>query len=132
MNGRPLPTELDRASVDSIEDFYVQLMDLSPKIVTMFTPSNRAEQEEKFLSGEVRSPQFVYKKLGTADFGAAIKNIQQLGDSILNHPDLPSRHRKVYEEFIKNYQRQTEFLLCAQMYHVAGLEEDRQNIAEAY
>lgn len=98
----------------------------------MFTPSNRAEQEEKFLSGEVRNPQFVYEKLGTADFGAAIKNIQQLGDSILNHPDLPSRYRKVYEEFIKNYQKQTELLLCAQMYHVAGLEEDRQNIAEAY
>jgi hypothetical protein len=77
-------------------------MDLSPKIVTMFTPSNRAEQEKKFLSGEVRNSQLVYEKLGAADFGAAIKNIQQLGDSILNHPDLPSRYRKVYEEFIKS------------------------------
>ena len=132
MNERPSPPELERYSVESIENLYAQLMDLSPKIVTMFTPSNRAEQEEKFLSGEVMNPQFVYEKLGTADFGAAIKNIQQLGDSILNHPDLPSRYRKVYEEFIKNYQKQTELLLCAQMYHVVRSEEDRQNIAEAY
>jgi len=53
-------------------------MDLSPKIVTMFTPSNRAEQEEKFLSGEVRNPQFIYEKLGTADFGAVIKTSSSL------------------------------------------------------
>lgn len=131
MNERPSPPELERYSVESIENLYAQLMDLSPKIVTMFTPSNRAEQEEKFLSGEVRNPQFVYEKLGTADFEAVIKNIQQLGDSILNHPDLPSRHRKVYEEFIKNYQKQTELLLCAQMYHVVG-SEYRQDIAERY
>ena len=131
MNERSSPHELERYSVESIENLYAQLMDLSPKIVTMFTPSNRAEQEEKFLSGEVRNPQFVYEKLGTADFEAVIKNIQQLGDSILNHPDLPSRHRKVYEEFIKNYQKQTELLLCAQMYHVVG-SEYRQDIAERY
>ena len=131
MNERPSPPELERYSVESIENLYAQLMDLSPKIVTMFTPSNRAEQEEKFLSGEVRNPQFVYEKMGTADFEAVIKNIQQLGDSILNHPDLPSRHRKVYEEFIKNYQKQTELLLCAQMYHVVG-SEYRQDIAERY
>lgn len=131
MNERPSRPELERYSVESIENLYAQLMDLSPKIVTMFTPSNRAEQEEKFLSGEVRNPQFVYEKMGTADFEAVIKNIQQLGDSILNHPDLPSRHRKVYEEFIKNYQKQTELLLCAQMYHVVG-SEYRQDIAERY
>gem|GEM_PF-3646318 len=36
-------------------------MDLSPKIVTMFTPSNRAEQEKKFLSGKVRNPSLFMK-----------------------------------------------------------------------
>lgn len=45
--------ELGRVSV---EDLYAQLTDVSPKVVTMFTPSNRAEQEKKFLSGEVRNP----------------------------------------------------------------------------
>lgn len=35
----------------SVEDLYSQLTDLSPKIVTMFNPSNRKEEEERFLSG---------------------------------------------------------------------------------
>jgi len=61
LNERPLPPELKRYSVESIENLYAQLMDLSPKIVTMFTPSNRAEQEKKFLSGKVRNPSLFMK-----------------------------------------------------------------------
>ena len=131
MNGRPLPTELDRASADSIEDLYVQLMDLSPKIVTMFTPSNRSEEEERFLSGETRNPQFVYDKLHATDFDKAIEKIRELGDKILNHPDLTSISKKFYEGFIKKYYEQTELLRCAQAYCSAN-SEDRQEIAEAY
>ena len=39
----------------------------------MFTPSNRSEEEERFLSGEIRNPQFVYDKLNSADFDEAIE-----------------------------------------------------------
>lgn len=115
-----------------IEDLYGQLMDLSPKIVTMFTPSNRGEEEERFLSGETRNPQFVYYKLHAANFDEAIKKIRELGDKILNHPDLTSISKKVYEGFIKKYQEQTELLRCTQDYHGASSEEDKQKIAEAY
>lgn len=59
----------------SVEGLYSQLTDLSPKIVTMFTPSNRSEEEERFLSGEIRNPQFVYDKLNSADFDEAIEKI---------------------------------------------------------
>lgn len=31
----------------SVEDLYSQLTDLSPKIVTMFNPSNRKEEEDR-------------------------------------------------------------------------------------
>lgn len=115
-----------------IEDLYGQLMDLSPKIVTMFTPSNRSEEEKRFLSGEVINPQFVYDKLNSADFDEAIKKIRELGDKILNHPGLTSISKKVYEGFIKKYYEQTELLRCAQAYRGANSEEDRQEIAEAY
>mgnify|MGYP000845076842 CR=1 FL=1 len=121
--------ELGRVSV---EDLYAQLTDVSPKIVTMFTPSNRAEQEKKFLSGEVRNPQFVYEKLDAADFGEAIESIQQLDDSILNHPDLPADQQRIYQEFIETYQKQTELLSCAQAYQTAESEADKQDIAKAY
>ena len=116
----------------SVEDLYSQLTDLSPKIVTMFTPSNRSEEEERFLSGKIRNPQFVYDKLNSADFYEAIEKIRELGDKILNHPDLTSVGKKVYEGFIKKYYEQTELLQYAQDYHSASSEEDKQKIAEAY
>ena len=108
----------------SVEDLHGQLTDLSPKIVTMFTPSNRSEEEERFLSGEIRNPQFVYDKLNSADFDEALEKIRELGDKILNHPDLTSVGKKVYEGFIKKYYEQTELLRYAQDYHSASSEED--------
>lgn len=76
MNKSPeLPVNANELDNTSIEDLYGQLIDLSPKIVTMFTPSNRSEEEERFLSGETRNPQFVYDKLNTADFDEAIEKI---------------------------------------------------------
>ena len=119
-------------SQPSVEDLHGQLTDLSPKIVTMFTPSNRSEEEERFLSGEIRNPQFVYDKLNSADFDEALEKIRELGDKILNHPDLTSVGKKVYEGFIKKYYEQTELLRYAQDYHSASSEEDKQKIAEAY
>ena len=116
----------------SVEDLYSQLTDLSPKIVTMFNPSNRKEEEERFLSGEIRNPQFVYDKLNPADFDEAVEKIRELGDKILNHPDLTLVSKKVYEGFIKKYYEQIELLRCAQDYHGASSEEDKQKIAEAY
>lgn len=119
-------------SQSSVEDLYGQLMDLSPKIVTMFNPSNRKEEEEMFLSGEVRNPQFYYEKLNSADFDEAVEKIRELGDKILNHPDLTLVSKKVYEGFIKKYYEQIELLRCVQDYHGASSEEDKQKIAEAY
>lgn len=98
----------------SVEDLYSQLTDLSPKIVTMFNPSNRKEEEERFLSGEVRNPQFYYEKLNSADFDEAAEKIQEIGNNILNHPSLPPSHRGVYEEFIADYSKKTTLLNYAQ------------------
>jgi domain of unknown function (DUF1704) len=133
MNKLPeLSVNTNESNNTSIEDLYGQLMDLSPKIVTIFTPSNRSEEEERFLSGEIRNPQFYYEKLNSADFDEALEKIRELGDKILNHPDLTSVGKKVYEGFIKKYYEQIELLRCAQDYHGASLEEDKQKIAEAY
>ena len=127
-----LPVDTNESNSTSIEDLYGQLMDLSPKIVTMFTPSNRGEEEERFLSGETRNLRFVYDKLYAADFDEAIEKIRELGDKILNHPDLTLVSKKVYEGFIKKYYEQIELLRYAQDYHGASSEEDKQKIAEAY
>ena len=133
MNKLPeLSVDTNESNSTSIEDLYGQLMDLSPKIVTMFTPSNRGEEEERFLSGEIRNPQFYYEKLNSVDFDEALEKIRELGDKILNHPDLTSVGKKVYEGFIKKYYEQIELLRCAQDYHGASLEEDKQKIAESY
>lgn len=133
MNKLPeLSVDTNESNSTSIEDLYGQLMDLSPKIVTMFTPSNRGEEEERFLSGETRNLRFVYDKLYAADFDEAIEKIRELGDKILNHPDLTLVSKKVYEGFIKKYYEQIELLRYAQDYHGASSEEDKQKIAEAY
>ena len=133
MNEKPAPSVIETIeNQSSVEDLYSQLTDLSPKIVTMFNPSNRKEEEERFLSGEIRNPQFVYDKLNPADFDEAVEKIRELGDKILNHPDLTLVSKKVYEGFIKKYYEQIELLRCAQDYHGASSEEDKQKIAEAY
>ncbi len=133
MSEKPIPNAIETIeSQSSVEDLYSQLTDLSPKIVTMFTPSNRGQEEERFLSEETRNPQFVYDKLHSADFDGAIEKIRELGDKILNHPDLTSISKKVYEGFIKKYHEQTELLRCAQAYHGANSEEAVQKIAEVY
>ena len=74
MNTPELSANTNESNHTPIEDLYGQLIDLSPKIVTMFTPSNRGE-EERFLSGETRNPQFVYGKLNAADFDEAMEKI---------------------------------------------------------
>ena len=116
----------------SVEDLYSQLTDLSPKIVTMFTPSNRSEEEEGFLSGEVRDPQFYYEKLNSADFDEAAEKIQEIGNKILNHPSLPPSHRGIYEEFIADYSKKTTLLNYAQQYNNAKSEEEKKAAAEKY
>ena len=116
----------------SVEDLYGQLTDLSPKIVTMFNPSNRKEEEDRFLSGEVRSPQFYYEKLNSADFDEAVEKIQEIGNKILNHPSLPPSHRGVYEEFIADYSKKTTLLNYAQQYNNAKSEEEKKAAAEKY
>ena len=129
MDKEPLKTESEESS---IEELYSQLMNLLPKIVAVFTPSNRSEQEEKFLSGEVRNPQFVYEKLDNGNFDEALTAIQQLGENILRSPDLPPKHRAIYEEFIRSYSEQTKLIRCAQEYHSAESSKDRQAAASAY
>ena len=116
----------------SVEDLYSQLTDLSPKIVTMFNPSNRKEEEERFLSGEVRNPQFYYEKLNSADFDEAAEKIQEIGNNILNHPSLPPSHRGVYEEFIADYSKKTTLLNYAQQYNNAKSEGEKKAAAEKY
>ena len=116
----------------SVEDLYSQLTDLSPKIVTMFNPSNRKEEEERFLSGEIRNPQFVYDKLNSADFDEAAEKIQEIGNKILNHPSLPPSHRGIYEEFIADYSKKTTLLNYAQQYNNAKSEGEKKAAAEKY
>ena len=119
-------------SQSSVEDLYSQLTDLSPKIVTMFNPSNRKEEEEVFLSGEVGNPQFYYEKLNSADFDEAAEKIQEIGNKILNHPSLPPSHRGIYEEFIADYSKKTTLLNYAQQYNDAKSEEEKKAAAEKY
>lgn len=131
-NTPELSVNTNESNHTPIEDLYGQLMDLSPKIVTMFTPSNRSEEEEGFLSGEVRNPQFYYEKLNSADFDEAAEKIQEIGNNILNHPSLPPSHRGVYEEFIADYSKKTTLLNYAQQYNNAKSEGEKKAAAEKY
>ena len=98
----------------------------------MFNLSNRKEEEERFLSGEVRNPQFVYDKLNSADFDEAVEKIQKIGNKILNHPILPPSHRGIYEEFIADYSKKTTLLNYVQQYNNAKSEEEKKAAAEKY
>ena len=128
----PLNTIETIENQSSVEDLYSQLTDLSPKIVTMFTPSNRSEEEERFLSGEVRGPQFYYEKLNSADFAKAAEKIQEIGNKILDHPSLPPSHKGIYEEFITDYSKKTTLLNYAQQYNNAKSEGKKKATAEKY
>ena len=133
MNKLPeLSVDTNESNSTSIEDLYGQLMDLSPKIVTMFTPSNRGEEEERFLSGEIRNPQFYYEKLNSADFDEAVEKIQEIGNKILNHPSLPPSRKGIYEEFITDYSKKTTLLNYAQQYNNAKSEGEKKAAAEKY
>ena len=133
MSEKPIPNAIETIeSQSSVEDLYSQLTDLSPKIVTMFNPSNRKEEEEKFLSGEVGNPQFYYEKLNSVDFDEAAEKIQEIGNKILNHPSLPPSHRGIYEEFIADYSKKTTLLNYAQQYNNAKSEEEKKAVAEKY
>lgn len=98
----------------------------------MFTPSNRSEEEKRFLSGEVINPQFVYDKLNSADFDEAIKKIQKIVNKLLNHPSLPPSRRGIYEEFIADYSKKTTILNYVQQYNNAKSEEEKKAAAEKY
>lgn len=98
----------------------------------MFTPSNRSEEEKRFLSGEVINPQFVYDKLNSADFDEAIKKIQKIVNKILNHPSLPPSRRGIYEEFIADYSKKTTILNYVQQYNNAKSEKEKKAAAEKY
>lgn len=98
----------------------------------MFTPSNRSEEEKRFLSGEVINPQFVYDKLNSTDFDEAIKKIQKIVNKILNHPSLPPSRRGIYEEFIADYSKKTTILNYVQQYNNAKSEEEKKAAAEKY
>ena len=133
MSEKPIPNAIETIeSQSSVEDLYSQLTDLSPKIVTMFNPSNRKEEEEKFLSGEVGNPQFYYEKLNSVDFDEAAEKIQEIGNKILNPPSLPPSHRGIYEEFIADYSKKTTLLNYAQQYNNAKSEEEKKAVAEKY
>jgi len=116
----------------SAEELFAQLLELEPKPIANFVPTNAAEQKELFLSGEVRNPDHVYGKLATLDFDENRKNIREIGDKLIALDDTSEKYADVYEQFTQNYLNKTSFMELAYKVKTAETPEDKIAAKEAF
>ena len=122
----PVASEL--ATDTSIEVLFEQLLELEPKPIANFVPTNAAEQRSLFLSGEIRNPNHEYAKLSNIDFEANRRSIQKIGDELVAHPDIPEKYEGIdgpYGQFVQNYVNKTAFMETSNRFNTAETPEEK-------
>lgn len=120
-------------SPKSLEQLAIELAELNPKPVTNFTPDNLDEVMEEFLEGRVKNPTAAtYSKLDKMDFDERDENYRQILGEILSHPDVPSKHAHVYEDYIKRTLSINELMRQAVLYRQATTEELKQETKDRF
>lgn len=115
-----------------IEAIHTQLLANEPKVIGSFVPSDGVAQKEAFLKGDIDNPRHTYSKLDNTDFSVLKNSIQELGQSIVSNPNLPTKHQPAYEQFTDGYLQRAELLRLAQAYNHAETDAERQELAELY
>ena len=123
----PVASEL--AIDPSVEGLFAQLLELEPKPIANFVPTNAAEQKALFLSGEIRNPDHEYGKLAKIDFEGNRQKIQAIGNTLLAHPDIPEKYEGIdgpYGQFVQNYMNKTAFMETANRFKTADTPEQKE------
>jgi hypothetical protein len=113
-----------------IETIFADFLDEEPKPVAAFVPVDADEQREAFLRGEVDNPHHVYDRLVEIDFKKREQKIAALSAELLGHTDISSKHVEVYETFVENYQKKTDFLKAAQRLNTEEMSNEERTEVE--
>ena len=82
---------------------YEALLAHEPKFISVFVPTNAAEQKAAFLRGDVINPMHEYGKLDAIDFADEALGIEVAGQELLTSSGVADKQRGVYEEFVRGY-----------------------------
>lgn len=122
--------ELD---VRPVEELAKTLAELDPKPVTKFTPDNLEEVMEDFLRGKRRNPDnATYPSLDSLDFEELEKQYKSLLQEVINHPDIPSKQHKVYEEYVNRSINIIRLMNAAYRYRNEDGEDKKQQAKQDF
>lgn len=108
----------------TLEQLAIELAELDPKPVTNFTPDNLDEVMEDFLSGNIQNPTTAtYSRLDNIDFDQRAASYKGLLTEILEHPDVPSKHAHVYEDYVARALGINELMRQAVLYRQATTDK---------
>jgi hypothetical protein len=117
---------------DTVAAQYARLIELEPKLITYFVPSDAAEQKQAFLNGDTRNPDHDYDKLTGIDFDGRAAAIAGIGESLLGHADMNPKHASAYREFVDGYLAKTRFMELAMQYKQATDPAEKAALREEY
>src|SRR6266542_3205929 len=119
-------------ATESISELYVQLTDNEPKPVANFVPQDATAQRELFLSGEQRNPNHTYTSLSEIDFDERVKAIHDIGQRLVDYPNLNPKYKETYQRFIDDYSAKTHFMELANKIKTATDEVERNQAKEEF
>lgn len=131
-------SEINRIPVEeaeknpTIEDLFSQLTELEPKPIANFVPANAAEQKKQFLDGAIHNPDHQYEKLNAIDFDSKRQKIATIGEQLLAHPATQEKYAGVYQQFIQNYLKKTNFMELATKVKLAETDDEKVAAKAAY
>jgi len=94
---------MEQLNSPSVDELFVDIVKIEPKLIDDFVPDNGSEQKQKFLNGDIHNPDNHYPKLESNDYEGNAEKIAQLGERIINHSILNQKYKSTYSVFIKQY-----------------------------
>lgn len=116
----------------TVSELYEELLELEPKLITGFVPSNGPEQQAAFLAGTIRNPNHQYDKLADIDFAERYERLDQVDAQIMTHPDLRHKYIEVYQQFTANYKNKTHLMELASRYNAADEDEEKRQLGAEF
>lgn len=113
--------DVPKNAQERVEQNYVRLLSLEPKMVTNTVPHNASEAKEAFiLSDTSQSPDHVYGKLEQFRWQNTSAELAECKDYFAQSQDVPAKERAVYLEFVASYQKKTRLLELMHDVHEAN------------
>lgn len=121
----------EKLTPPTFDGLYEQLLDNEPKPVANYVPLNAVEQKAMFLADEINNPQHVYEKLERLDLQKRSREINDIGEALLNELENP-KFLAAYRGFVDVYLAKTALMKLAQSYNNATNESDKVRLGMEY